>query len=98
MIVNAALGLVGQVISLFGQAGKAKQEDLKTRVEAMKRSWTDEILVVYWFSPTMVGWFDLAKSIEMQNSMTANTELFAMQVAISAAVFGLGKINGRIEK
>jgi hypothetical protein len=64
----------------------------------MARSWTDEFLVVYWFSPSIVGIFNTAKGIEMSSNMTHNTELFALQVAITAAVFGLGKINGRIEK
>ena len=96
--VKLGAGLVGQAISLFGERGKAAQADLVARAENMKRSLTDEFLVLYWFSPTIVGIFDAEKGIEMSSNMTQNSELFALQVAITAAVFGLGKINGRIEK
>jgi len=98
LAVKLGAGLVGQVIGLVGDKGKAAQADLVARAENMKRSWTDEVLVIYWFSPSVIAWFDKEKSLEVQQTMTADPELFALQVAITAAVFGLGKINGRIEK
>jgi len=94
-LINVVAGLAGQIIGLFGTKGKAQQEALKVRVENMKRSWTDEILVMYWFGPSFIGWVNPAHGIEIQNAMFANTEIVSIQVALTAAVFGLGKLNGR---
>lgn len=95
MIAGLVANLVGQVIGLFGQKGKAAQDALAARVNNMERSWTDEFITVIWFSPVMVAWFDPGKSDAWIKSVTGNTEYFGMLAGITAAVFGLGKINGR---
>jgi len=95
MLVPLAGNLIGQVIGLFGQKGQASKEALQARMGAMERSWTDEILVVYWFSPGIASWIDPVYATTMIAAMFSNTELVALQGAITAAVFGLGKVNGR---
>ncbi len=95
MIVSMLGGLAGQVIGLFGQKGKASQENIKARMDNMKRSWTDEFIAVYWFSPSIMAWFNPEKAELMITVMMSNTEMVAIQVAITAAVFGLGKVKGR---
>jgi len=95
MIVNIAAKLLGSVIGIWGEKGKAKQEALATRVEAMKRSWTDEFIAVYWFSPSIVSWFDPDKATAMITSMTSNEQFFGVQIGITLAVFGIGKLNGK---
>lgn len=94
MFATAAVGLVGQVIGLFGSKGKATQESLKVRVASMERSWTDEVIVVIWFSPLVVGWFNAQAATDWIAAVFANDEYSALLFAITAAVFGLGKING----
>ena len=95
MIVEAGINLVGQVIGLFGAKGKATQEDIKARVANMERSWTDEFIAVYWFGPDFIGWFDPAWALQIKAGQVAEPEVLAIQVAITAAVFGLGKLNGK---
>jgi hypothetical protein len=95
MIVSGVAGLIGQVIGLFGARGKATQEQLKARVESMGRSWTDEFIAVVWFSPLVAAWFSPERANEWIAAVTSNVEYFAMVGAITAAVFGLGKLNGR---
>jgi len=94
-MINLAAGLLGQVIGLFGAKGKATQENIKTRVSAMERSWTDEFIAAVWFSPLLVAWFNPVLSDAWIASVTKNTEYFGMIVLITGAVFGLGKMNGR---
>ena len=53
-MINVVAGLAGQILGLFGQKGRANQEALKARVANMKRSLTDEFLVVYWFGPSVL--------------------------------------------
>ena len=98
MIFNVLGGLAGQIIGLFGAAGQQKREALNARIQNMQRSWTDEILVLYWFSPSFVAWVNPDKATTMIQAMTADKEFFAVQAAITAAVFGLGKLNGRVTK
>jgi hypothetical protein len=99
MLANVAVGLVGQVIGLFGQKGKANQEALKARVEGMKRSGTDEIIAAVWFSPLVVMWFDAPRaSVWIDTAFNTSPEYSALLIGITAAVFGLGKINGRVSK
>ncbi len=95
MIVNAAAGLIGQVIGLFGSKGRATQEQLKARVESMGRSWTDEFITIVWFSPLVAAWVSPEAAAAWIEAVTSDVEYFAMVGAITAAVFGLGKLNGR---
>ena len=94
-MINLAAGVLGQVIGLFGAKGKAAQEQLKARVSMMERSWTDEFIAVVWFSPVIVAWFSPAKSEAWITALTVNQDYFGLLVGITAAVFGLGKLNGR---
>jgi len=95
VIVSAIGNLLGQVIGLFGERGKAKQASLDARVANLARSWTDEFITVVWFSPLIVAWFSPERSDAWIASITGQVEYFGMLSAITAAVFGLGKINGR---
>jgi len=95
MIAGLLVNLVGQVIGIFGAKGKAAQENLATRVNAMERSWTDEFITLVWFSPVLVSWFNPERANAWIVTVTGNTEYFGMLAGITAAVFGLGKINGR---
>ena len=97
MLANLTAGLVGQVIGLFGEKGRATQAALKARVEAMGRSWTDEIITLVWFSPAIVAWFSPDKAGEwIERIFNTSPEYTALLIGITAAVFGLGKINGRV--
>ena len=93
MIVAAGMSLIGQVIGLFGKKGEAAQAQLKTRIESMDRTWTDEILVVVWFTPVVVAWFDAERSQEWIAGVFSNPEYSALLIGITAAVFGLGKLG-----
>jgi len=95
MIVSLLGNLAGQVIGLMGKKGAAKQAEIAERMQQMERSWTDEVLVVYWFSPSMIGWISPAKADAIITVMFSNPEMVTIQAAITAAVFGLGKVNGR---
>jgi hypothetical protein len=88
-------GVIGQVIGLIGQRGKAAQDALNARVAMMQRSMTDEFIGLYWLSPGFMAWVDADRASEWIAAVTSNAEFFQMQVAITVAVFGLGKINGR---
>ena len=94
-MLNLAAGLVGQVIGLFGEKGKAQQEALKERVSNMQRSLTDEFIAAIWFSPVVMAWFDPARADAWIAAVFSNQEYSALLIAITAAVFGLGKINGK---
>ena len=95
-MINLIGGLAGQLIGLFGQQGRDAQANIKTRLAQMERSYTDEVIVAYWFGPTLVAIFGWAEPLVNQQIMvSANGEIFAIQAAITAAVFGLGKMNGR---
>jgi len=98
MIFNILGGLAGQIIGVIGKGGKARQDILKARVDSMKRTWVDEMLFLYWFSPSIVAWWDTEKSTAMIDAMSSNKEFFAIQVAITCAVFGLNKLNGKASK
>ncbi len=95
MIVNLLGGLAGQLIGLFGAKGAAKQRAIATRIDNMKRTWVDEILVLYWFAPSVVAWFNADQSAAMIAAMTSDEQFLAVQVGITAAVFGLNKLAGR---
>lgn len=93
MIVSGIMSLAGQLIGLVGAKGKAAQEQINTRVSAMERSWTDEVLVAYWFSPGFVAWFSPEAVEAWTKATVGNEQLFTIQLLITAAVFGLGKIK-----
>jgi hypothetical protein len=95
MIVGGIINLLGQAIGMFGAKGKAKQDALAVRVSGMGRSWTDEFIALYWFGPSFVGFWSPEASIAIQSAMFNNKELVGIQVGITMAVFGLGKLNGR---
>lgn len=96
MIVNLIAGLAGQLIGLFGERGKKAQEILSARVSQMERSWTDEFIVVTWFSPVWVAWFSEQRAIGWINLVqNLPGEYWVMLQGITLAVFGLGKLNGR---
>ena len=93
MIVAGALKLLGSVVGLVGAKGKAAQENIKARTDAMGRTWTDEVLVAYWFLPGFVAWFNPEAVSAWTAATVGNEQLFTIQLLITAAVFGLGKIN-----
>ena len=97
MIVSGVLNLFGQLIGVFGQKGKAKQEQITATAANMQRTWTDEIIVLYWFGPTLLALFGFSEPMDRQLLMITaeNSLLFEVQVGITAAVFGLSKIAGR---
>jgi len=95
MIVSGVLGLLNGVLGIFGKRSEAVVARNQSRIDNMQRTWVDEILVFYWFSPSVIAWFDVEKSVEMQNAMTSNQEFFGIQVAITLAVFGINKLKGK---
>ena len=95
MIASLVANLLGQVVGLFGQKGKAAQDALAARVSNMERSWTDEFITAVWFSPLLVSWVNPEKANEWIATVFANKEYSALLMGITAAVFGLGKLNGR---
>ena len=95
-MINLAAEILGQVIGLFGDKGKATQESLKARVENMQRSWTDEFITAFWFLPMLVGWFNPeAAATWIRMVFSTSPEYSGLLIGITVAVFGLGKINGR---
>ncbi len=96
MIVSGIMTLLGQGLGLLGNRGKAAQERMNVRVSAMERSWTDEFLVVVWFYDRILAVFDPAAAEAYLYAVSqAPVDHIAMQVAITGAVFGLGKVKGR---
>jgi len=94
MLVTAGMSLLGQVIGLFGEKGKAAKADVQARVSAMSRSWTDEFLVVVWFSPIAVMWLSPEKANAYIANLTAMPEWYVgILYLITGAVFGLGKLH-----
>ena len=98
MIFNVLGGLAGQIIGMFGKSGEARQDAIKARIDSMQRTWSDEILIVYWFAPSVRAWWDPEGGTAMIEAMTSSEQFFGIQVAITAAVFGLGKLNGKASK
>ena len=96
MLVTMAGQLLGQAIGLFGAKGKASQENIKARMSAMKRSWTDEFLVVVYFSPLVVGWVSPERAMAWLAMVGEMPDSYmAILFAITGAVFGLGKMGGK---
>ncbi len=96
MLVKLLGSLLGSLIGLAGDWGKNKQAALMTRLSNMQRSWTDEFITVVYFSPLLVAWFAPERAgawVQMVQSLPQ--EYNAVLAGITAAVFGLGKINGR---
>jgi|TARA_R110002096_G_scaffold5079_4_gene23644 hypothetical protein len=97
MIATGVINLAGQIIGLFGQKGAAAQAQIKATAANMQRTYTDEVIVLYWFGPSIVSLFGLAEPMQQQLLMiNADTGLlFEVQIGITAAVFGLGKLAGK---
>ena len=93
MIVSGIMGLAKAGLAIFGNRTEAAQKVVQTRIDSMSRTWTDEILVVFWFAPTIVGWFSTDKGAAMIDLMTRDKELLGVQLLITGAVFGLGKMK-----
>lgn len=96
MIWQAGIGLLGQVIGLFGERGKAKQEALREVAQNFQRTWVDELIVIYWFAPSVASYFGAGQALANQIAMLdASGPLMEIQIGISAAVFGLNKLSGK---
>ena len=96
MLVNGVLGLAGQIIGLFGQRGQAQQEQLKAVSDRLQRTWVDELIVLYWFWPSVAAQLGWAEPLAVQiQQIKDSPELFAIQLGITGAVFGLNKIAGK---
>lgn len=96
MLINGLIGLAGQIVGLFGKRGAAKQEALKAVASNMQRTYVDELIVLYWFLPTVLAIAGFPDTLERQQAMIADGSLlFEVQLGISAAVFGLNKIAGK---
>jgi hypothetical protein len=94
MIVKAGLTLASSLLGMIGAKGERAKESLENARDSMERSWTDEVLVVYWFGPTIVAMFGYTSSLEAQTAAIAEfSPLFQVQIAITAAIFGLGKLK-----
>jgi len=94
MIVSAGMSILSQVIGLFGEKGKAAKADVQARVAAMGRSWTDEFLVVIWFSPIVMLWISPERATSYITNLTAMPEWYVGIIyLITGAVFGLGKLK-----
>ena len=96
MFAQALVGILGQVVGIFGAKGKAKQDALSHVASNMHRTWTDEVLALYWFGPSMASFFGYDHALIQQQLMIGdNSFLFQAQLGISAAVFGLSKLVGK---
>lgn len=94
-MINVIGGLAGQLIGLFGAKGQAAQATIKERISHMERSYTDEFLVLFWFSTPVVAWFDPVRADQWIEAVFSNVQYSALLIGITASVFGLGKLNGR---
>jgi hypothetical protein len=93
MIVKGGLALLGQLIGIFGEQGKAKAKALETLAANMARTWVDEIIALYWFGPSLLDYMGITGPLIRQMAMIGDgSMLFQTQVGITAAVFGLGKL------
>ena len=96
MIWQAGIGLIGQVIGLFGERGKAKQQALTAVAQNFQRTWVDELIVLYWFFPSVLAYLGYTESLDTQIEMLSSSgPLMEIQIGISAAVFGLNKLSGK---
>lgn len=94
MLVKAGLSLTTQLLSLIGSRGEKAKEAIENARDAMDRTWTDEIITLYWFGPTILAMLGYAGAlVQQQAAISDYSPLFQVQIAITAAVFGLGKMK-----
>ena len=94
LMAKLGMGLAGNVIGIFSENGKAKAAETASRIESMGRSWTDEFIVIVFFSPIIVNWFAPERATAWFASLDTAPEWYtALVIGITAAVFGLGKIK-----
>lgn len=93
MIWKLGAALLGQVIGLFGERGKAAQDLLATRVGAMQRSMTDEFAILTVLSPYWVAWFSEPAAQRWLAFMDGVPGWYTdLTVGIILATFGIGKL------
>jgi len=94
MLVKLGMQLLGQLVGIFGERGKRTQDQIDARITSMQRSWTDEFIVVIFFSPLVVGWFSDVQSEAYIAMLGSLPEWYRNLIfAITGAVFGLGKLG-----
>ena len=92
-MLQLLFGLANGALGVFGKHSAGVRDRNAARIANLERTWVDEILVGYWFSPTIIGWFNATQGAVMQDLMTRDTQLYAMQVTITLAVFGVNKVH-----
>ena len=94
LLAKLGIGLAGEVIGIFSEGGKAKAAETATRIQNMGRSWTDEFIVLVFFTPIIIGWFSPDSVYAYFQTLGSMPEWYtALVIGITAAVFGLGKIK-----
>jgi hypothetical protein len=94
LLAKLGMTLAGDVVGIFSANGKAKAEEVASRIQNMGRSWTDEFIVLVFFAPIVVAWFSPENAAAYFDSFYAMPEWYkALIIGITAAVFGLGKIK-----
>lgn len=96
MLINILGGIASGLIGLFGQRGAAKAQEIQARVSNMQRSGTDEFIVIVLFAPLVVAWFSETEAQAYIQFLEAAPDWYRNLIfAVTGAVFGLGKLNGR---
>ena len=94
LLTKLGISLAGDVVGMFSESGKAKAAETATRIQNMGRSWTDEFIVLVFFTPIVVGWFSPDRVYSYFQTLGSMPEWYtALVIGITAAVFGLGKIK-----
>jgi hypothetical protein len=94
LLAKVGMSLAGDVVGIFSANGKAKAEATAQRIQSMGRSWTDEFIVLVFFSPIIVSWFSPTRAAEYYSAFDSMPEWYAaLIIGITAAVFGLGKLK-----
>jgi hypothetical protein len=95
LLAKLGMTLAGDVVGIFSASGKAKAEATAQRIQSMGRSWTDEFIVLVFFFPIIVSWFSPTRAAEYYAAFDSMPEWYAaLIIGITAAVFGLGKLQG----
>ena len=100
MIAKLLLQIVAGAVGAIGGKDKAKREERANKVNAisanMQRSGTDEALLFFWFYPNLLAIFSTDAAINYINAMSSiDPQWREVQLGISIAIFGLGKVGGR---
>ena len=94
LLAKMGFDLAGNVVGMFNASNKAKVQEVASRIENMGRSWTDEFIVLVFFTPIIVAWFSPERSLSYFEALNAMPEWYnALIIGITVAVFGLGKIK-----